>query len=415
MNILCINIEGALFQELYSVAVKFNVKLFPLVFSDAIEPKIKAVKPNYIFIDFMKNAEHQEGEKIYQWMLDKKLPYPIIAVVGFLDDLKAMRMLRKKPQIDYVLEKPFQKDQLELLFETLKQPEEVLNPKIKELYHLYDKTLFEKLDILCELNQKLKQNPSVEALLALRAEVHKIAGSAGSYGYSAASAGASQLQDKLEALSKDFGAQKCNVDKEIQRICFDLQFRKNDPVPPPAPIVPVQKPAAAVSEHDILNILKGKAVPGNIPKPVHILSKEGIKSGPPQKPPTNPKMVTLTKKDVVIVDDDQSALNYVKEVFSVFGFNVHCFNSGPSGLEFLMRCNDLQSCCMVILDLEMPEIDGFSILKKLKAKFGNVRVVFLSSKYSQENEEEAKKYGAFDFIKKPFNSSVMKEILKHKA
>jgi FixJ family two-component response regulator len=389
------NIEQDLLNELSREAAKHQIKM--VLFTPGM--KLNPIAPQYIIIDFTKNGP--EGEVIYQKLQEQKVTLPVIALADFAEDLAEFRKLRSKSQVAYVVEKPLKAWELDALFTALQRPKELLNPKIKELYDEYDKTIGEKIHLLTTLSKLQKHNSTKESVVALRAAIHKIAGNAGTYGYNSASIYANELQNKIDKYLEQGEFANLSFDEDIKNLAFYLQIRDDKPIDADGKQV--------VTSTDILNLLKGAPVSPTVTKSVNVLTSEGIKNT------LTPKTVTLNSKDIVIVDDDPSVLAYVKQVFSIFGYNVYAFNGGNAGLQFLMQCKDLQSCCMVILDLEMPDIDGLSILKKLKEKFGSVRVVFLSSKFSSEIVEEVKKYGAFDFIQKPFSSNVMKEILKHKV
>lgn len=400
MKIICINLDRNVITELSSKTSSYNIKLFPCEFDDSLQSNIGQISPEFLLIDFGDCASNGQGMKILAWIKEKNIFVPRIALVNEHNFIFCMKELKKNSAIDYILEKPLQNQQVITLLEAITQPQELLNPHFQRLYAHYDQTMHERINGLCTANQAFKDNPTDKTLYDLFQEVHKIAGSAGVYGYTRAGELSNTLQIKMDQLMKGSDFKNTNFDKEIKQICFQLQFREKANAN--APSVKTD-----VSSNDVLDVLKGRAI---IP-PKNAIP---IQSNPSELITSPSQVVTLTKRDVIIVDDDKSVLKYVKEVFSIFGYNVYCLNGGKQGLEFLLNCKDLQSCCMVILDLEMPDIDGLTIVKKLQNKFGVMRLVFLSSKFSPEIVEEVKKYGAFDFIQKPFNSNVMKEILKHK-
>ena len=69
---------------------------------------------------------------------------------------------------------------------------------------------------------------------------------------------------------------------------------------------------------------------------------------------------------------------------------------------------------LILLDIEMPEIDGFETIRRLKAneKYKNVPVIFLTSRKDADSEALGFELGAVDFISKPFSESVLRNRIK---
>jgi two-component system alkaline phosphatase synthesis response regulator PhoP len=108
-------------------------------------------------------------------------------------------------------------------------------------------------------------------------------------------------------------------------------------------------------------------------------------------------------KTILIIDDE----NYINRLvhFNLLedGYDVITSSSGREGLELMRkRCPDL-----VILDIAMPEMDGFTVMEKMKTddRLREIPVLVLTAKVMEEVEQKAKKLGAVDFITKPFSPS----------
>ena len=67
---------------------------------------------------------------------------------------------------------------------------------------------------------------------------------------------------------------------------------------------------------------------------------------------------------------------------------------------------------IVFLDLTMPIMDGFTALEKIKEFDKNAKVVVISADIQKLSMDRVLKLGAFDFVKKPIDSTKMKQILK---
>ena len=96
-------------------------------------------------------------------------------------------MLKESKNIDYVLEKPKIEQQIDEMLKEIYQskPANVAQNKLQELKLVYDRTINDKIKLLTDLTQSAQQNP--ENLKELKAEIHKISGSAGSFGYASVS------------------------------------------------------------------------------------------------------------------------------------------------------------------------------------------------------------------------------------
>jgi len=109
----------------------------------------------------------------------------------------------------------------------------------------------------------------------------------------------------------------------------------------------------------------------------------------------------VSKQNILVIDDDEGIRNFYSEVFQSTGYKVVLTSGGKEGLEILKSDEKID---LIILDLQMPEMDGFGVLAKLKEIFEEFPPVVVSTGYGTvENAVKAIKIGASDFIVKPFN------------
>ena len=109
---------------------------------------------------------------------------------------------------------------------------------------------------------------------------------------------------------------------------------------------------------------------------------------------------------ILVVDDMEFQRSFIEETFKAYGFkNVTSVGGSKEGLEFCK--NTIPG--LILLDLNMPDINGFEFCKELRQQPGYETVVVLvQSAYSEpENINKAFSVGATDFIGKPINTEEM--------
>lgn len=106
------------------------------------------------------------------------------------------------------------------------------------------------------------------------------------------------------------------------------------------------------------------------------------------------------KKRVLVVDDHSKVLKFIEIDLKLRGFEVFCAGSGVQALELI---NSVKPD-IVLLDMVMPEKDGFEVLRELRA-FSKTPVIAFSA--SPGNQDPALRAGANDFMHKPFNPEDM--------
>ncbi|MCR4961163.1 MAG: diguanylate cyclase [Lachnospiraceae bacterium] len=110
------------------------------------------------------------------------------------------------------------------------------------------------------------------------------------------------------------------------------------------------------------------------------------------------------KKHILVVDDVTTNLRYIGEVLKD-KYTLSMAKSATQALKLMEKSiPDL-----ILLDIKMPVMDGYEMLKTLKgdARYSEVPVIFLTADADEENETKGLRMGASDFIKKPFVPEVM--------
>ena len=109
-------------------------------------------------------------------------------------------------------------------------------------------------------------------------------------------------------------------------------------------------------------------------------------------------------KTVLVVDDNKTNLITVKGVLGDI-YKTILVTKGEQALKYL----DEHDVDLILLDINMPEMDGFEVMRQLKASDykRHIPVIFLTAANDVETESRCLKNGAADFISKPFVSEVM--------
>lgn len=111
---------------------------------------------------------------------------------------------------------------------------------------------------------------------------------------------------------------------------------------------------------------------------------------------------------ILVVDDDPANLTMANRILSDEGFRVSCVKSGASAVKFL----NLNRPDLILLDIHMPEMDGFSTLAAIRENpdAADIPVAFLTADDDKATMDKGRQAGAVDVLKKPF---VPEELLPH--
>jgi len=103
---------------------------------------------------------------------------------------------------------------------------------------------------------------------------------------------------------------------------------------------------------------------------------------------------------ILIVDDNPTNLSVLSQTLKGAGFAVRVAEDGESALQLVER----KQPALILLDVQMPGIDGFETCKKLKAdpKTQAIPIIFLTALTDVENKVKGFSLGAVDYISKPF-------------
>ena len=117
------------------------------------------------------------------------------------------------------------------------------------------------------------------------------------------------------------------------------------------------------------------------------------------------------KPTILVVDDMTTTLLLIHDLLKDT-YEVKIAKSGTKALEILESPNDID---LILLDIEMPDINGYDVCKRIKNNetIKNIPIIFITGRTSQEDEEYGLNLGAIDYITKPFNNAIVKLRIKN--
>ncbi|WP_462270148.1 response regulator [Desulfobacter sp.] len=116
----------------------------------------------------------------------------------------------------------------------------------------------------------------------------------------------------------------------------------------------------------------------------------------------------MSNEKVLIIDDEQDFTQALAERMTTRGMTVSTSSSAIEGLKNVEE----HSFDVVVLDLQMPEMDGIETLKVLKKKKPELQVILLTGHATVEKGIEAMKLGAMDLLEKPADMTTLTEKIK---
>ena len=114
------------------------------------------------------------------------------------------------------------------------------------------------------------------------------------------------------------------------------------------------------------------------------------------------------ERDVFVVDDDEAIRDSLDALLSVDGYTVRGFGSAR---EFIEGCDRRAIGCL-LLDVNMPEIDGLALQERVVEEWPHLAVVVVTGHADVQVAVRAMKAGAVDFIEKPFDRTVLTEVVR---
>ncbi len=116
-------------------------------------------------------------------------------------------------------------------------------------------------------------------------------------------------------------------------------------------------------------------------------------------------------KVILVIDDERLILELVKITFETKGYKVFAALDGKNGLEIARQ----KHIDLIILDLMMPDMDGFEVFHKLQQNTDtkNIPIVVLTARSQRLDKEKAQELGINNYIVKPFEQTEVEQIVEN--
>lgn len=227
-----------------------------------------------------------------------------------------------------------------------------------------------QLGLLADLADRLSVAGNDRAALeALRRETHKIHGSAGSYGFW----GVSRLAAGMEATVRDWAARPDDVDADRGSLTQWFVARL-------AEGLKLEVPSTRSGDHRAT-------------------------APPPPDPGSEPRV-----PDVVLVEDDPALAELLEYGLRSRGYHFASFRNGRDALDHLLALDTGRSHPLLLLDVDLPALDGYSIFAALQRdRPGAYRVVFTTVHGDESEQLRGLEAGALDYLVKPISLRVALE------
>jgi len=113
---------------------------------------------------------------------------------------------------------------------------------------------------------------------------------------------------------------------------------------------------------------------------------------------------------VLVVDDDPATVELLQEFLVAKGYEV---STAGDGVEALRKVKE-ERPHLILLDIQMPKMDGLEVLRQVKAIGATVGVIMITGVNEQEIARQAMELGAFDYIVKPLDLPYLERSLWYK-
>ena len=114
---------------------------------------------------------------------------------------------------------------------------------------------------------------------------------------------------------------------------------------------------------------------------------------------------------LLTIEDDVLLRETLTEILEIYGHTVIQAGDGEEGVELFTKI----APDLVLCDINMPKMDGFAVLEKLKNLVGASKFppfIFLSAKTEQKNVQHALDLGAVDFVSKPYSAPELLRLIE---
>lgn len=142
------------------------------------------------------------------------------------------------------------------------------------------------------------------------------------------------------------------------------------------------------------------------------LLNDYVEGEKPEEKKEEKKQIVFDKKTILVVDDSNIVRNFVKRSFDD-KYNVASAENGEEAIKIIEANKDSDMIEAILLDLNMPKVDGFGVLEYIKSNdlFKKMPVSIISGDSSKETIDKAFTYPIVDMLSKPFSDQNVKMVI----
>lgn len=244
---------------------------------------------------------------------------------------------------------------------------------LRALRERYQATSGNTVEAFRRLATQLSTSPgALEVVETLRRELHRVHGTAGSYGFPEASKLAAAFEEVAIRWAGDAA-----LDRE-DRARMTGEFASRLAVLLAA--APGTPDTAASQE-----------------APVAALAPVEVVFRPPSDVP-----------DLIVVEDDPSFVEMLQYALGMAGFSYRHYATGPEALAALLFLDTQGQHPLILLDIDLPGLDGFSLHERLRVERPGVyATVFVTARGGEAEQLRAYRAGAIDYLPKPVSLRIL--------
>ena len=118
----------------------------------------------------------------------------------------------------------------------------------------------------------------------------------------------------------------------------------------------------------------------------------------------------MSKKKILVVEDEQDLLTLQSMLLSIEGYTVEGVMDGQTALDVV----ETMKPDLILLDIMLPEVDGFQVCRQLKSNEAtcHIPIIILTAKKSKEDLIMGEQVGADMYITKPYKTSMVIEAIQ---
>jgi len=116
----------------------------------------------------------------------------------------------------------------------------------------------------------------------------------------------------------------------------------------------------------------------------------------------------MAKHKVILICDDEEGVRESLNLILGDDYKLNFTTNGNEAIQYLKKTTP----DLIIMDIKMPQKNGLEALKEIRQQNSKIKIIMVTGYQSVETASEASKYGIFEYVTKPFESSLVKETVQ---